>query len=133
MSVEPQLRILRVLGKPLGRASQAKTVAPLIHIPAHPLLADIRQRPGEQNLQIAHGAFLRIVAARIGVEPGAPLGGHADEVRALMQHGMQRRVEARVDFRSDQAGLAFSPIRTRDDLLGRHQDQLQSVAIQKHP
>ena len=65
--------------------------------------------------------FLRIVAARIGIQPGAPLRRHADEMRALVQHRMQRRVEARIDLRADQAGLALAPVGAGDDLLGGHQ------------
>jgi hypothetical protein len=60
--------------------------------------AHIRQHVRQHQLQVAHGAFFRIVAARIGVQSGAPFRRHADEMRALVQHRVQRRIEAREIF-----------------------------------
>src|ERR1700722_7934911 len=44
---------------------------------------------------------------------------------------MQRRIEAGVDFRADQAGLAFAPVRAGNHLLGRHQNEIQPVPLQE--
>src|SRR5208283_1544056 len=109
--VQPTPRVLRVLGEPFRGTAQSKAVAPFVHITAHPLPPDILERCRQQNLQIAYRALLRIVAARIRVQAGATLRGHADEMRALVQHRMQRRIKARVNPRADQAGLALSPER----------------------
>src|SRR5882672_9160529 len=68
---QPIARILRVLGEPSRGASQPETVSPLIHIAAHSLLADLRQRVREHQLQVAHGAFLGIVSARVRAAPSA--------------------------------------------------------------
>src|SRR5208283_2174984 len=108
---QPTLGVLRILGEPFRGTAQTKAVAPLVHIAAHPLPADILERCRQQNLQIAHCALFRIIAARVRIQAGAALGGHADEMRALVQHRMYGRIETRVDFRADQAGLARSPKR----------------------
>ena len=111
---QPVARILGVLGEPGRGAAQPEAVAPLVHVAAHALPADVRQRLRQHDLQVAHGALLRIVAARIRIQSGAPLRRHADEMRALVQHRVQRRIEPREDLRADQARLALAPIGARE-------------------
>jgi hypothetical protein len=82
-------------------------------------------------LQIAHGVLFGVVAARIGVESGATGGGHADEVRAFVQQRMNGGVEPRVDPRADQTRLAFAPVRTGDDFVGRDQGERQTISLQQ--
>src|ERR1700676_196903 len=105
---QPIPRILCILIKPLRGTSQPERVAPLIHVAAHPFAADVRQRLRQYDLQITDRILFRMVAAGIGIQPGAPLRRHANEMGGLVQHGMHWRVEARKDSRSDQARLALA-------------------------
>src|SRR5271170_2267600 len=60
---QPAARILRVLGEPRRCLPKPEAVTPFIHIAAHALGADVRQRFRQDQLQVAHRGFLRVVAA----------------------------------------------------------------------
>src|SRR5580700_6097857 len=81
---QPRARIFGVFGEPGPGASQPEAVAPFIHVAAHALLADIGQRIRQYDLQVAHGALLGVVAARIRIQTRAAFRSHADEMRALV-------------------------------------------------
>ena len=76
----------------------------------HAFAPEHGQFVGQQDLQVADRAFLRVVTARVAIEAGAALGRHADEVAELVQQRMQRRVGAHVQFVAAQSGLALAPV-----------------------
>ena len=71
---QPLVGILGVLGKPGRGAAQAKGVSPLVHVAAHALAADVRQRVRQQDLQVAHRILLGMVAAGVRVQPARRSG-----------------------------------------------------------
>ena len=66
-------------------------------------------RISRDNLQVANGGFLEIIAAGIGVETSAPCVRHADDVRGLVQHRVQRSVVADEDAFAGDTGLRRTP------------------------
>ena len=85
-----------------------------------------------ENLEVAHGGFLGIVSARVGMQAGTALRRHADEMRALVQYGMERRIEARMELRADQTCLPLSPMGTGYHLARGHQHQIQPEPVEQH-
>ena len=49
----------------------------------------------QQDLQVANGVFLGVIAARIPLQLRAACIVHADVMSAFVQHRMQRRIEPR--------------------------------------
>ncbi len=73
------------------------------------LAPDAGDLVGQQDLQIADCVLLRIVAARVAVQPRSALGRHADVVTGLVEDGMDRRVEPRVEPAAFAGPASLSP------------------------
>lgn len=106
---QPQPRVFGVLLEPLARRTQAERIAPVIQVAKRALAPTATDLVGEQHLQVTDATFLEVVATRIGIEPGAAFGGHADVVAGLVQQRMQRRVASDEDLVAHQPGFAFTP------------------------
>src|SRR5690606_3455420 len=89
---EPGPREARIAAPPRAGRSLSKAVAPRVHVGEGLLAPEARQIVGEQHLQIAHGAFLERVAARVLDEAPPPVRAHADVMAELVQQRVHRRV-----------------------------------------
>ena len=65
MVYEPLESILRVIIEPTPRATQAETVAPVIHILHEPIPAGSRKLVRQQDLKVTDRALLETVATCI--------------------------------------------------------------------
>src|SRR5271170_1516152 len=107
---QPFARVLGILIEPARGAAEAKCITPLVHVAAHACRAHIRQRLRQYDLQIANGAFFRVIAPCIGIQSGPAFRRHANEMRAFVQHGMHGRIEAGENLGTNQARLALAPV-----------------------
>src|SRR5690349_9522415 len=106
---QPDAGIGGIRLEPGTRAAQPEGVAPGIHVGQH-AVATQREFVGQQNLQVADGALLVVIAAGVAVEARTARGAHADVMAELVQQRMQRRVGADEEFVAAQPRLALAPV-----------------------
>ena len=128
MIAQPLARVRGIPFEPGTCAAQTKAVTPGVHVRKQPRPPDAWQLVRQQQLQIAHRRLLEVVAAGIPIEARAPRGSHADVVTRLVQHGMHRGVEPRVQAIGLQARLAVPPVGSRNAFPGGDEGQLHPVA-----
>lgn len=91
---EPLAGVGSVFFEPGLGGAQAEAIAPGIHVSAETLGAHSGKMVCEENLQVANGAFLRILAARIGVENRSSVRVHTNQMATFMKGGVDRCVRA---------------------------------------
>src|ERR1700680_1909681 len=129
---KPFARVRRILINPRTLVAEPEAVTPGVHVGERPLAPHARQLLREQHLQITYRGLFQIVAACVAVEPGAPLGRHADVVTRLVQDGMHGRVVTCVEALALQARLGIAPVRAGYHLPGDDQSELQAVTLEQH-
>jgi len=82
-------------------------------------------------LQVADGVFFEHVAARVTVETSTSRLIHANEMCRLMQCGMQGCIGSKIKRGTDEAGLAVTPVGSRDRLTGCHVSNLESIGFEQ--
>jgi len=109
MRQQPLTGILCVSFEPGTCRAQTETVSPGIHILHHALTPNPGQVSRQQNLQIAHSAFLIVVTTGIGMQAVAPVRRHTHVVAGFMQHGMDWRISTCQQSVGDQTGFRVTP------------------------
>lgn len=101
--------VLGIVLKPLEGVSQAKTVTPRIHVSHDASASCTFDVVGEQNLQVAHSRFLKIVTARIAVEAVSTRTIHTDDVTGFVQERVQRCVLSDENRSANNTRLRIAP------------------------
>ena len=78
-------RILGIALEPVARISEAKTVAPGIHIQHKPVSPDPVNVIGQDKLQITNSGFLQIIATGIAIKAHTSILGHANNVTGFVK------------------------------------------------
>ena len=133
MTTDTSWVIVSVILEPGPSAAQAKAVTPAVHVRHDPTLADSGQFGGQQDLQIAHGIFLIMIAAGVGMQAGPAFRRHAEKVTGLVQHRMYRCICPQIQPALDQPGFRFAPERAWNIGFIGHWVDLQLAPPQQGP
>src|SRR5882672_3345563 len=74
VTAQPGTGIGRVLLEPRARRTQPERIAPGVHVLEHSRATEHAELIRQQDLQVAHRAFLLVVAAGVAIEAGAACG-----------------------------------------------------------
>jgi hypothetical protein len=130
MLYEPSARVVGVIYEPCVRRAETKRVAPGIHVGTQRVCSQA-DMPRQHDLQVAHRVLFGVVTASIGMQSHAPLHVHADDVRRLVQRGVDGRVGTRVHDGIDDARLRLAPVAPGERGAAVEHDELEAVARQQ--
>ena len=123
--------IFGILIIPTTCITQAKAIAPRVHIRHKAIAPHILEEISQQNLQVADGSFLKVVATRVAIELRAPGTIHAYHVAGLVQERMDWGVRTNKHTMTNNARFAVTPETACDALAFGLNGQLQPVPLQQ--
>ncbi len=124
---QPFACIFGVVLEPGAARTQAKAVAPFVHVPEHAFTAKAGQVICKQDLQVADAVFLVIAAAGVGVQLLSALPVHAHIVAGLVEGGMQWGVRTHQQGAADEPGFGVAEMGAGNGDAVVHPAQFQAV------
>jgi hypothetical protein len=121
VSFEPCAGVFGVLFIPAPRATETKTITPVIHVLHEACFARSGKLARQNDLQVTDSTLLEIVTASIAIELRSSRRRHADNVGGLVEQRVNRCIVSNKDLITDNTCFRFSPEAPVDRLTARNQ------------